>query len=367
MVMADHGADVIKIEPYHEGEPVRHIGLSQPGSEHTVWFRNTHRGKRSLKLDLKQPQGRDLLLSLVAKADVFVEAFRPGVMDRLGLDYDTLSAINPGLVYCSISAFGQTGPYRDKPAHDLAVEALAGIVALNLGQDGLPTNPALTAADMIASSMALSAILMALFARTRSGRGDFIDVSLYDALLSWTPNITGSVFGADRAPDVKQERIWGGTAFYHLYETADGAWLALGGSEIKFAINLLTALGRPDLIDACREPPGAAQVPVKDFLADCFRRQPMAYWQDYLAKIDLCWAPVRTLKEAFDDPATMARGMRIKDDQGFDHIGIPIKFRDEPGQINAHVPHFGADSYEIASECDYSPDEIAELINKKII
>ncbi len=367
LCMADHGADVIKVEPYHEGEPVRSIGLSQPGSQHTVWFRNTHRGKRSLRLNLKAPQGRDLLLRLIADADVFLEAFRPGVMDRLGLDYQTLAALNPRLIYCSISAFGQTGAYRDKPAHDLAVEALAGIISLNLGQDGKPTNPSLTAADMIASSMALSAILMALYRRTTTGRGDYIDMSLYDSILSWTPNLTGSVFGENRAPEVKQERTWGGAAFYHLYETQDGHWLALGGSEVKFASNLLTALGRPDLIDACRKPPGPVQQPVKDYLKATFKTRSLAEWTDYLSAIDVCWAPVRTLKQAFDDPATFERGMRVKDQDGFDHIGLPMRFLDEPGRIDPNVPDFGEHSQEIAKALGYSPEEIADLQRAEII
>jgi crotonobetainyl-CoA:carnitine CoA-transferase CaiB-like acyl-CoA transferase len=124
LMMADHGADVIKVEPVGEGEPSRHIGLSTNGQ--TVWFRNTHRGKRSVQLDLKSAEGQAAFWALAAEADVLVEAFRPGVVDRLGVGYEAVKAVNPGIVYCSISAFGQTGPYRDRPAHDLAVEALAG-------------------------------------------------------------------------------------------------------------------------------------------------------------------------------------------------------------------------------------------------
>ena len=132
MMMADHGADVIKVEPYDGGEPNRHIGPKEDGE--TVYFRNTHRGKRSLRLNLKHPDGREVLMRLAERSDVVVESFRPGVVDRLGVGYDAVSARAPQIVYCSISAFGQSGPDRSKPAHDLAVEALAGLVSVNLGE-----------------------------------------------------------------------------------------------------------------------------------------------------------------------------------------------------------------------------------------
>ena len=153
MMMADHGADVIKVEPYEGGEPNRHIGPKEDGE--TVYFRNTHRGKRSLRLNLKHTEGREILMRLAERADVLVESFRPGVVDRLGVGYAQVSARAPQLVYCSISAFGQSGAYRDRPAHDLAVEALAGLVSVNLDQDDRPAMPAVPASDMGASLMAL--------------------------------------------------------------------------------------------------------------------------------------------------------------------------------------------------------------------
>ena len=162
MMMADHGAEVIKVEP-PQGEPVRHVGLRQNG--HSVWFRNTHRNKRCIALNLKLAAARDAFLTLARDADVIVEAFRPGVVDRLGVGYDAVRAINPGIVYCSISAFGQSGPMAHHPAHDIAVQAEAGLVSVNLGADGQPAMPGLPAADMAASLMALSGILMALLRR----------------------------------------------------------------------------------------------------------------------------------------------------------------------------------------------------------
>ena len=179
LMMADHGAEVIKLEP-PGGEPVRTVGLKQNGS--SVWFRNTHRGKQSICINLKPAAGREALLKLASRCDVVVEAFRPGVAERLGIDYASIRARNPGIVYCSISAFGQDGPLRDRPAHDLAVEALSGLVACNLDGQGRPVNPHVPAADMAASLMALSGILMALLRRQHTGLGDYIDSS---SNLSW--------------------------------------------------------------------------------------------------------------------------------------------------------------------------------------
>src|ERR671914_2158236 len=177
LALADHGAEVIKIEPPGEGDPTRHLGASDGPS--TVYFRNLNRGKKSVVLDLKNPQEREALLRLCESADVFVESFRPGVVDRLGVGYEHVSARNPRIVYCSISAFGQDGAYRDRPAHDLAVEALSGVLSMTLGADGKPTIPGVPVADLFASLQGLAGILMALLRRSRTGKGDYVDIAMH--------------------------------------------------------------------------------------------------------------------------------------------------------------------------------------------
>lgn len=339
MMMADHGAEVIKIEPPGEGEPVRHVGAMQAG--HSVWFRNTHRGKKSVCLDLKDAAQKAALLDLIDTADVVVEGFRPGTVERLGIDYATVSKRNPRIVYCSISAFGQTGPKRNKPAHDLAIQADSGVVSLNLGRDGAPTNPNMPVADMAGSLMALAGILMALYRRTQTGRGDYLDISMQDALLSWTPNVMGIPFAEARALDVKQQRSFGGGSFYHLYETADKRWLALGGNEAKFAKNLLTALGREDLIAAASTAPGPAHEPVKAFLRETFATRTLAAWTEFLDQIDLCWAPVRDLYEATQEPHLAARQSIVRDASGALHLNNPIRFAEEKVAPDWNVPEVG--------------------------
>ena len=347
MMMADHGADVIKVEP-PGGEPVREVGLKQAGA--STWFRNTHRGKRCICLDLKSTEGQAAFRGLVAWADVVVEAFRPGVAKRLGIDHHTCRGINPRLVYCSISAYGQAGPKVNRPAHDLAMQADSGVVSLNLGQDGAPALPHMPVADMAGSLMALSGILMALYRREQTGEGDFIDLSMQDALMAWLPNIMGPPFAEDRDPVVKDERSWGGNAMYRLYRCSDGRWLALGGAEHKFAANLLDALGRSDLLPLCQLPPGPGQNPVKAFFAETFARRTLAEWSVFLEGLDVCWAPVKTLTEALDDPHTRARGMVWTAPDGGRHLGIPIRFANEPGRIDPRLDDVGASTVAVLAD-----------------
>ena len=368
MMLADHGADVIMVEPANGlGEPTRAIGY-RDAEDVSVWFRNIARGKRSLKINLKDEDGRRLFRELAKTADVLVESFRPGVVERLGIDYTTLSGLNPGLVYCSISAFGQSGPLRDKPAHDLTVQALAGLAALNRGlEDDKPAAPNLPGADAIASLMAAAAILMALLGRQRTGRGDYIDLSMYDALLAWTPNVTGPVFGDDAHPEPKTMRSFGGAAMYHIYETADGEFLVLGGSEVKFARNLLAAFDRLDLMPYAELEPGPQQEPLRAFFKARFAERPREHWEAFLAPVDCCWAFVRSLKDAFEDPHTRHRQMLLADERGNRHIGPPIKYAEEPAQPNLEIPQYGEHSLAIGRSLGFAEEALADLRVRGVI
>jgi crotonobetainyl-CoA:carnitine CoA-transferase CaiB-like acyl-CoA transferase len=368
MMMADHGADVVMVEPANGiGEPTRVIGWKTADGV-SVWFRNIARGKKSLKINLKDPAARAMFLTLASQADVIVEAFRPGVVARLGVDYETIKAINPRIVYCSISGFGQEGQYVNKPGHDLTMEAMAGLVDLNRGlTDDKPASPAIPAADMAGSLMAFSAIMMALYRREQTGKGDFIDISMYDALLSWTANVQGPVFADDAHPVAKEMRPFGGAAMYRPYETADGKFLVLGGSELHFAKNLLEALGRPDLLDYAKLEPGPAQDPLKRFFEATFNSQTLDHWASFLKSVDLCWAPVRTLKDAMDDPYTASRGMVLTDTDGNRHLGVPIRYADEPAQPDLSLPSYGAHSADLARQSGLSDNEVDDLLSRGVL
>ena len=359
-VMADHGAEVIKLEPVRGGgEPNREIGPKRDGV--SVYFANTHRGKRSVQLDLKNDAGRAMALKLAERADVVIEAFRPGVINRLGLDYETIAEINPGVVYASLSAFGQTGPYVKKPAHDLATEAYAGVVSVNLGFDGKPAIPAVPAADMLTSMMGLSAVVMSLLRRHTTGQGDCIDLAMMDSLIASLPNSMGAVFADKSPPIVKDERIWGGYAMYNIYETKDERFIVLGASEIHFAEAVLNKLERPDLIPLCEPPPGPNQEPVREFFRETFKTRTQAEWIAWFEDVDAAFAPVNNLREAMDDPQVRAREMVITDDRGHEHLGIPIKFRHEPGEVNFKAPDVGDDNSAVAQELGYSDDDIEAM------
>ncbi|MBM3642910.1 MAG: CoA transferase [Alphaproteobacteria bacterium] len=336
--LCDHGATVIKVEPPGEGDPGRHI---RPMDERTsVFFRNMARGKRSIVLDLKTDAGRAELRQLADQADVLVESFRPGVAARFGIGYEALRRSNPGLVYCSISAFGQDGAYPGRAAHDLALEAMTGVLSLTLGDDGRPAVPGIPIADVVSGLQGLSGVLMALLRRASTGRGDRIDMSMHEALMAACANVVGAPFTDGTQPDVKTQRTTGGAAFYRLYDTADGRQLALAGQEMKFVRNLLDALGRPELAPLC-ERPGAHQKPVMEFLAGTFRSKPLAHWMAWLPTLDICWGPVNTLPEAIADANLAARAAIVTDERGRKHFAPVVRFQEEPARPLYREPLLG--------------------------
>ena len=344
MMMADHGADVIMVEPdnasadYQGGEPTRHMGERYQDGP-SVWFANIARGKKSYKVNLKNSMEHADFMALAKTADIFIEAFRPGVARRLGVDYAAIKSVNPAVIYCSLSAFGQDSPYRDKPAHDLIVQAMAGTADLTRSMSGAPTLTPMPCADMAASLYGLSGILMALYRRSQTGLGDYLDISMYHSLLAWVPNVTGAIFAHDQQPDRSAMRSFGGNAFVNIYPTQDGGHIVLGGSEPKFVKNLLTALKRPDLIGVMQQPDGSQEA-VKTFLASEFQSQTQAYWEVFLGSVECCWSTLRTLKTALTERDAPV----IRDDNGRSHIKNPIRFSHEPAQISFDLPSYGQDT-----------------------
>ena len=344
MTLADHGAEVIKVEP-PEGDPGRQIGPSDGPTG--VFFRNLNRGKKSVVIDLKSAAGREALLRLCDSADVVVESFRPGVAARLGIGYDAVSARNPGIVYCSISAFGQDSTYATRPAHDLALEAVTGVLSLTLGDDNRPAIPGIPIADHLSALQGLSGVLMALLRRAKTGRGDYLDIAMHDCLLAACVNVVGPALVEGRQPIVKHQRSTGGSAFYRIYDTRDGRQLVLAGQEPKFVHALLEALGRLDLEPLCLRGPGPHQQPVIDFLHATFLQRSLSDWMTFLARPDIAFAPVHTLPEALDDPNLRARAMLLTDESGRRHIAPAIHFRHEMAEPALREPLLGEHTAEI--------------------
>lgn len=336
LAMADHGAEVIKIEAPGEGDPGRHIGLSDGPS--TVFFRNLNRGKNSVVLDLKDHAQREALLALCETADVFVESFRPGTVDRLGVGYQAVRARNPRIVYCSISAFGQDGALRGRPAHDLALEAESGLLSMTLGSDGKPAMPGIPAADVLAGLQGLSGVLMALLRRERTGEGDHIDISMHEVMVGGLLNILGPAFAEDRQPIPSHERTTGGAAFYHPYETADGRYLVLAGPGTEVHPQSARRLwpagsGRAVPARAWSAPEAGDRLPGRRVSQEDAGRLGHPS-RDARRLLRLRQHPARGVRPS----NLLARGMIHRDELNRRHVGAPIRFSHEPARPNWREP-----------------------------
>jgi crotonobetainyl-CoA:carnitine CoA-transferase CaiB-like acyl-CoA transferase len=337
LMLADQGAEVWKVES-PAGDPTRPLEPIVAGQ--SVWFRNLNRGKKSVMLDLKTEAGKARLWELIDGADVFVEGFRPGAIARLGFDYAAVAARNPGIVYCSISAFGQEGELADHPAHDMAVQALAGFMSVNDGADGTPVVPAVPSADVAAGLTALSAVLMALIGRGKTGRGDYIDCAMFDALLPWCAHIAGEAMTGGEPPRSATQRSLGGAAFYQVYATNDGRHIVLAGREMKFVRNLLEALGRPDLI-AHAERDAGDQGELIAFLRATFAARSRDEWVDWFHHRDVAFAPVLDFREALQSTHVRTRGLLVEH-EGAPQIAPAVRFAGESWQPRG-APELDAD------------------------
>jgi CoA:oxalate CoA-transferase len=345
-MMADHGARVIKVES-PEGDPTRRGPRSHPGQATGDSFRVLNRGKQSIVLDLKQPAHREAAQRLIRGADVVVEAFRPGVADRLGIGYAEASALNPNIVYTSLSAFGQSGMLKDVAAHDSMVQALAGTFAFDA--EGRPVDPPVSLAAVAAAQFALSAILMALLAARSGQGGDHIDISMHDAALA----IRGGLTAAGLATLEQPQHFTGpaATPLAESYRTADGHWLRIDARDQRAARGLLEALQRPDLMDAAKEP-------VRKALTDIFASATLADWLDRLG-IEAGVVPVLNYAEALAHPHTTSRGMIGSDAEGALHLGSPMRFARDAARPRYETSALGQDTRQVLVDLGYGDDELA--------
>ncbi len=343
MWLGDLGADVIKIEA-PEANFTRLIGDLEEGLG--PYFASINRNKRSVVLDLKTAAGQEALRRLAATADILLEGFRPGVMARLGADYPTLRAVNPRLIYCSITGFGQDGPYRDAAGHDLTYLGLAGLLTYNRCGEGPPHPLPVQVADLGGGTMpALTAILAALYHRERTGEGQYIDVAMLDGSLAWLYYL----LPLSRRPDLAetgQGMLTGGALAYNVYETADGRFLAVAALEPHFWAAVCEVLGRPDLADCGLNPePGAAERLAE--VRAIFRSRTFAEWLSVLDPVRTACGPVNTLEEMLGDPQVVHR--RIVDgDAG--QIAFPARLAATPATIRRPPPRLGEHTEEILRE-----------------
>lgn len=360
MVLGDFGADVIKVEDV-KGDVTRGFTpAKEPGMSY--WHLMLNRNKRGITVNLKTPAGREVLLRLLKEADVFLEGFRPGYLKMLGLDYETVSKINPRLIYCSITGFGPEGKYKHMPSHDLNVIGLAGVAAPEDGTD--ISVPSVQVAALGGSLNAISGILMALYARERTGKGQLVNVDLYSSAINTEITAISSVIGCRETGMPSFGRT--ASHYYSVYKTKDGRYLSIGTIEPKFWQKMCRLIDLPEL--ESRQFDFAHSAEIKAKLAAAFAGKTQAEWLELIGKDEFCVTPIRTLQEALDSSLTTEQSQMLvtkKEDFGnYTYVKSAAKLSDTPGTIRTRAPYLGEHTQEVLESAGYTKEEIAAMHEK---
>jgi crotonobetainyl-CoA:carnitine CoA-transferase CaiB-like acyl-CoA transferase len=367
MFLGDFGAEVIRVDPpsgvFEALDPLETGGAVD--AERAAAYSILGRNKKSVVLDLKHRDGRDVFRRLARRADVLIEGFRPGVMRRLGCDWDTLREDNPRLVYCSITGFGPDGPLRDQPAHDWNYTGMGGALSLIGPRGGAPCLPASLIADMAGAGLhATIGILLALQARERTGRGQLVDVSYLDAVLSLLAAETSSYFLTGKVARRGESERTGGSPWANVYRCRDGEYVTVGCAEARFWTNLCRALGRDDLI-ARQHPPAEELDEVLGELASVFATRTRDEWVDFFRGQEVCVGPVYGIDEALAQPQVRHREMVLElDDPALGAVrqtGVPIKLSDTPGRVRTVGTPLGRHTDEVLRRIGCADEEIRAL------
>ena len=366
LYLADLRADVVKVEDTGAGDYARTLAI-RPASKRdrtTAWFNAINRNKRSLAIDLKHADGNAAFLALAKEADVIVEGFRPGVVAALRIDYDTIRAINPRIVYCSLSGYGQTGPRAAVAGHDINYLGYAGTLNYTGQRGGAPALANLQIADLLGgAATAAIGILAALYGAQRSARGRYIDVAMADAVLAHQIFLLGALEDEGAIAERGDDLLTGGVPCYGVYSTLDGRWLAVGALEAKFWSALCKALGRPDLVPL-QFATGADGEAVRDSLSAIFVSATLAEWSERLAGVDCCVSPILTFDEALVDPQFAARSMIVHRPDGSRQYAPPFKLTPPAFAIMRDAPAHGQHTRELLREARYEDAVIDALIAK---
>ncbi|MER1999092.1 MAG: CaiB/BaiF CoA-transferase family protein [Lysinibacillus sp.] len=371
MMFADYGADVIHIESSRRVDIMR---VMPPYDEDNESFVHQHlnRNKKSLTLNLKKSEAIDIVKKLIGEYDIVIEGFRPGVMERLGLGYESLKAVNPKLIYCSITGYGQTGPFSNRPGHDINYLSVAGVLDHSRLKDKKPAALGIQVADVAGGMLhAAVGVLAAALHREKTGEGKYIDVSMTDAVFTMNALAAAQYFGSGRVPQPEEEILNGGT-FYDHYRTKDGRYFSVGSLEPHFRKLLCEVLDIPELIDSTFNDSHYTQMRFKDALCDAFKSKTF----DQLLQIfgdDFhgCVEPVLTFEEAIEHPQLNARNMIVDvpkaDGSTQRQIGTAIKFEGVTPSYQFVGVKMGAHNQEILSEIGYDQEEISSLIANDVL
>lgn len=373
MVLGDLGADVIKIEREKSGDDTRSMSPFVNGE--SACFMMINRNKRSMTLNLKSKKGKEIFIKLAREADVIVENFRPGVVKKLGIDYDTVKKVNPGMIYCSISGYGQTGPYSRKGGFDIMAQGMSGLMSMTGEPDGRPVKAGIAMNDISAGVTAVYSILAAYVHKLKTGKGQLVDVSLVESGLAWSVWESAGYFGAGTVPERtgSRHRV---SAPYQAFRTEDGYVLVGGANQRSWESFCEKVVNKPEWIKDSRFKEPKDRIENVDELERCIEevlmQKPTQFWVDKLDDSGVPGGPIYNYDETLNDPHILERGMV----QEIDHpiagplktLGIPNKMSETPGQIRKPAPQLGEHNQEILrDELKFSDEEIRKLIDDNVI
>lgn len=374
MLLGDLGARVVKVERPGHGDDTRQWGPPFTKSGESAYYLSINRNKQSITLNLKHPVGQEVLRALVRQADVLVENFKVGTMDRLGLGYESLCELNPGLIYCAITGYGQTGPYRERPGYDTVIQAQGGLMSINGPAEGEPYKVGVAIVDVTAGLYAATSILAALHHRQRTGEGQHIDIALFDAQLGWLVNVA-SAYLVSGEPPGRYGNAHPTIVPYQTFDTADGRLMLAVGNDRQFAA-LCRVLGVPGRAEDRRFATNPARVEHRQELvsrlADEFRRAPTAEWVEALLSAGVPCGPVNDIPTALVSPQAQARQM-VQEVEGAQGMPIPLigpvpKLSGTPATIGASPPLLGQHTEEVLRELlGYDDERIAALGDDGVI
>lgn len=372
MVLADMGADVIKVEKFPNGDDTRSMGPYI--NEESYMYMMVNRNKRGICLNLKTEQGLEILYKLVKEADVFIENYRPGITKKLKIDYDTLKALNPTLIYCSISGYGQTGPYKDKGGYDIMAQGLSGLIDMTGEKDGKPVKVGIAIHDIAAAQTAIQSILSAYIYRLKKGTGQYIDVSLVDSGLAWTVWEAAAYFGKGEVPQRNgtAHRI---SAPYQGYKTQDGFILIGAGNQKLWEKFCQLVVQKPEWLTDERFLTNSIRAKnageLEEEIEAVLNEHPSSYWLDLLDSQGVPSGPVYSYNQTLNNEHILSREMVLD----YEHplagamktLGFPAKFSETPGQFRNAAPLLGQHNGDILIELGYTEEEVQSLISDKVM
>jgi alpha-methylacyl-CoA racemase len=365
MCLADMGADVLRIKSGTRPDVVDFLPPFLPGTELSAVSAQLSRNKEVMTLNLKDPRAVDVIHKLIEEYDIIIEQFRPGVMAKLNLDYESLKKVNPRLIYCSLTGYGQTGPMRDRAGHDINYIAMSGVASYSGKKESGPPLIGIQVADIASgSNNAIIGILSAVIYRERTGNGQHIDVSMTDGMIAFNSFMHGASYLVNGKGSGMEGNLLNGGSLYDYYETQDGRYLSFGGVEPQFFKAFCQTIGRPELAAGGVEPENVA--PIKEEIREIFKTKKLNEWMDLFNVADACVEPVLTLGEVLEGPLVQERGMVVEvpgpNGTKVKQIGNPIKFSESiPQYRHTGIPLSEANTEAVMKNLGYSQEEIEDF------